>query len=518
MKEIIEKILNEYIVAKQEPFEKHPIGTFFRKEIPQAIYSTGVVDPKKYQVKGSVGQGNWAEVPWICIFDRNITTTSTKGIYIAYLLARDGNTLYLTLDQGCTNLRKTHSNKEVVQILRQKASDIISKVNARGFRTDEGINLGAVSPDLGYFYQKGTIFYKAYRKGENFSEEEIRDDLARMMQIYADYVESEKKSLMVTGTFDSWEICSFDIAIKQCDKSFFDYNGSGIPKEICWFFKADRLQRGESKTVHLLFEEKMYSGRISKESAGSGRVRIFWDTDLGKQFEAYRRKKIAAKFTKINEDTYGVEFTGSEEKMPISTKEVITHIKTYISATGFSYPDGLVENFFLSLKSKPFVILAGTSGTGKTRLVKLFADAIGAVYQLVPVRPDWSDSSDLFGHVDLNGNFIPGTILKFLKSAQDHPKTPYFLCLDEMNLARVEYYLSDILSVIETRELVNGKIVSAPLITIDQYAKDAEAAHTYGELRFPQNLYLVGTVNMDETTFSFSKKVLDRANTIEFNH
>ena len=94
----------------------------------------------------------------------------------------------------------------------------------------------------------------------------------------------------------------------------------------------------------------------------------------------------------------------------MSVKDTITNIKNYIAAKGFSYEDGLVENFYLSLKSKPFVILAGTSGTGKTRLVKLFAEAVGATtangrYKMVSVRPDWSDSSDLFGHVDLNGKF-----------------------------------------------------------------------------------------------------------------
>ena len=74
--------------------------------------------------------------------------------------------------------------------------------------------------------------------------------------------------------------------------------------------------------------------------------------------------------------------------MPVSTMEAIQQVKAYISARGFTYKDKLIENFFLSLKSKPFVILAGISGTGKTRLVRLFAEAIGAEYRLVPVRPD----------------------------------------------------------------------------------------------------------------------------------
>ena len=202
----------------------------------------------------------------------------------------------------------------------------------------------------------------------------------------------------------------------------------------------------------------------------------------------------------------------------MSNKEVIEQIKSYVASKGFYYDDGLIENFYLSLKSKPFVILAGTSGTGKTRLVKLFAEAIDAKYKMVAVRPDWSDSSDLFGHVDLNGKFVPGAILDFISEADKDPNKPYILCLDEMNLARVEYYFSDFLSVIETRDLMGEDIVSDPLISLEKYGSDEAAKEKYGEIGFPQNLYLVGTVNMDETTFPFSKKVLDRANTIEFNY
>lgn len=214
--------------------------------------------------------------------------------------------------------------------------------------------------------------------------------------------------------------------------------------------------------------------------------------------------------------------TGGTEEVSLSIKETVKHIKEYISAKGFSYEGSLIENFYLSLKSKPFVILAGTSGTGKTRLVRLFAEAIGATanngqYKQVSVRPDWSDSSDLFGHVDLNGRFVPGAVIDFIKDAELHPEKPYFLCLDEMNLARVEYYLSDYLSVIETREKRNGHIVTDPIVTASYFGPDSNAAGKYGNVIIPDNLYVVGTVNMDETTFPFSRKVLDRANTIEFS-
>ena len=318
------------------------------------------------------------------------------------------------------------------------------------------------------------------------------------------------------GRFDSWEIVDETTAIKTCDKSFFDYNGSGVPKEICWFFDAENISNGNSKLITLIFNGKEYSGILKNDTTDRRRIQIRWNSDLGRLFDTYKNEESKATFVKKQTGVYEITIIGGEKEMTI--KEQVAAIRKYIEAKGFNYDGSLIENFYLGLKSKPFVILAGTSGTGKTRLVKLFAEAIQAKYLPVPVRPDWSDSSDLFGHKDLNGNFIKGAIIDFVKDAIDDKTTPYILCLDEMNLARVEYYMSDILSVIETREFdENKKITSKPLVS-KEYCRNSNGRNEYGELQFPGNLYIVGTVNMDETTFPFSKKVLDRANTIEFSY
>lgn len=537
MREIISKILNGYIPAKRETFAGHPMGTFFRNEIPNTIYSTGIVDSKTHLITGSVGQGQWATIPWICIFDRKITTTATKGVYIVYLLSKDGNTLYLTFMQGCTDIRSTHRKRDTIRILHEKAMEIASKIDARGFNVDNDIDLGSNLTGLAELYQPCTIFYKAYHKEAIPPENELRDDLSKMMAIYADY--SDYLNHLKTGTFDSWEIIDQNTAIKHCDKSFFDYNESGVPKEICWFFGAEGLEQGTKILIFLIYAGKQFDGRISIEPSDSRRARIFWGADLGKLFaEKQNVEGVIATFKKTAVNTYSVDLSdsdevdsdshadfsvseGDEEKLTI--KDSISGIKRYIASKGFTYEDDLIENFYLSLKSKPFVILAGISGTGKTRLVKLFAEAVGATaengrYKMVSVRPDWSDSSDLFGHVDLNGEFVPGAIIDFIKRAEKDIFRPYFLCLDEMNLARVEYYLSDILSVMETRDFHNSTIETAPLISDTYYGADTTAREKYGEVKLPENLYIIGTVNMDETTFPFSRKVLDRANTIEFSY
>jgi MoxR-like ATPase len=202
--------------------------------------------------------------------------------------------------------------------------------------------------------------------------------------------------------------------------------------------------------------------------------------------------------------------------------EEITYIHNYIKSKGFYYTKELIRNFYLSLKTKPFVILSGISGTGKSKIVELFSEAVGANrdnerYKLIPVRPDWSDATDLLGYRNIENKFIPGIIIDAAYEAMKNLDKPYFLCLDEMNLARVEYYFSDILSSMETRKINDDEIITQKLLSKAQFGKDERAYDKYGDVYIPQNLYIIGTVNMDETTFPFSKKVLDRANTIEFN-
>lgn len=197
----------------------------------------------------------------------------------------------------------------------------------------------------------------------------------------------------------------------------------------------------------------------------------------------------------------------------LNSNKLITHIHSYIESKGFYYKKEEVINLFLSLKTKPFVILSGISGTGKTKMVQWFAESLGATekngqFTLIPVRPDWSDGSDLLGYVDIKGDFKKGPLTRVLENAMDHPDKPYFVLLDEMNLARVEYYFSDLLSVMESKRWESDQIVTTPVLPYKVEGR---------EVILPPNVYIIGTVNMDETTHPFSKKVLDRANTIEFN-
>jgi hypothetical protein len=224
--------------------------------------------------------------------------------------------------------------------------------------------------------------------------------------------------------------------------------------------------------------------------------------------------------------------------------------------------NGHVSGFILP---KPFLLLAGLSGTGKSRFVSQQAekfDSSKTNYCLVSVRPDWHDPSDLLGYVSRLGNdgsqFITTDVLRFMVKAWlavvDLPNSfnasntsyqvkdlntipPFWLCLDEMNLAPVEQYFADYLSVIETRKWKGGEYTCDPLLKPDVFTeleqngldklRDAlgltgtqfDGLWTYfidNGISIPFNLIVAGTVNMDETTHGFSRKVIDRALTFDF--
>lgn len=115
--------------------------------------------------------------------------------------------------------------------------------------------------------------------------------------------------------------------------------------------------------------------------------------------------------------------------------ESINFIHNYITSQGYTYNIELIKNIYLSLKTKPFLILSGISGTGKSKIIELFARALGATaenkrFNLIPVKPDWSDSTDLLGYRNIEGEFIPGIITKICKEAMEHKDLPYFIVLD----------------------------------------------------------------------------------------
>ena len=259
-------------------------------------------------------------------------------------------------------------------------------------------------------------------------------------------------------------------------------------------------------------------------------------------------------------------------------QEVAISTDNYLISESFcSY-----SNYLTAIRTKPFLLLAGISGTGKSRIVREFAfkscpkylqDKDGTTpgnYCMIEVKPNWHDSTELLGYYSRlgKGGYQFTKFVKFLVKAKMFPEVPFFVCLDEMNLAPVEQYFAEILSILETRkhpkdsetgEVDMTKVKTGAIIDAQYFCELSEIPYTKNEqsgerfscnltdrdiylklfgidtendideevgkrtdltkvgLTLPDNVVIIGTVNMDDTTHQFSRKVIDRAMTIEMN-
>lgn len=211
---------------------------------------------------------------------------------------------------------------------------------------------------------------------------------------------------------------------------------------------------------------------------------------------------------------YFMDFSGNS-KINIDSEYFESVVSVPFSLSKFTNNNSLFIRYIHALLSKPFVILSGNSGTGKTRIATRFAkylekknDSGMTNHLLIPVGADWTDNTKILGYYNPladngAGKYEKTDVFRFIERAGANPEIPFFLILDEMNLSHVERYFSDFLSKMELLDFKSDKKVFFDI-------------QGYGQLELPKNLFITGTVNIDETTYMFSPKVLDRANVIEF--
>ncbi|MTI80840.1 MAG: DUF3578 domain-containing protein [Firmicutes bacterium] len=406
LQDLIEQILSEYIPAReQDAFGKtHPMWSIFTKlqNLIQSSYLTNKYPNVK--VKWSIGQGNWAKVPWIALLDQRETSTTQKSVYCVFLFRQDMSGVYLTFNQGVTEPKDQLGAARGREHLRKQARNLrerYSELSSAGYILDNNIDL-RVKSGLGVDYEASTIAYKFYEASSVATDNEIYNDLDTLLRVYENYVSK----------------------------------GSGNEED------------GKVSEVNFIFADGL------------------------------------------------------------------NKLITDISSRGYVYEPWQIASYVVALRTKPFVILAGVSGTGKSKLPALVSEATGGEVQLVSVRPDWTDSSDILGYTNLQGDFLPGPLLEIAKEAWENQHKHYVCIIDEMNLARVEHYFAEVLSRIEDRRSApEGGYNSGPLLV----QKLEDKNEIWSTIGLPPNLVLVGTVNMDESTHGFSRKVLDRAFTIELS-
>jgi len=424
----LDVILERYTQARMgEPFNgEHELFSNFEAIREELSQSEAVQSRPHLRVKYGAGQGNWARVPWIALLDSRENATIQKGVYCVYLFRQDMSGVYITFNQGVTDLIKQNGRPRAHQELQKRAEAMLqycTDLPSKGFSLGKGIDLRA-DPGLGADYEYSTIAYKFYEASRIPTDTIIISDLEATLMAYDNYL---------------------------------------------------------------------------------------------------------------------------TRKPPVPPPA----------------PDS--NHTFLP---KPFLLLAGISGTGKTRFVReqakasagLYGMTEGDNYCLVPVRPDWHEPSDLLGYISRIGcdgpRYVVTDLLHFIvaawKNAAESASAtqityqpldsvcPFWLCLDEMNLAPVEQYFADYLSILETRNWEDGDYSCDPLLksAVIQKQLDESGRIDFWEklnlagddllsiglrdyfstvgIPLPPNLIVAGTVNMDETTHGFSRKVIDRALTIDF--
>lgn len=374
------------------------------------------------------------------------------------------------------------------------------------------------------------------------------------------------------------EATSEPMLVSVFDKVFI--NGIQIPASFVMTIIRDKAEAHKGR-LQIKYTPKLKYGAISNEDFFREAIKclhlsketpwVIYDIDIAGQEELHFKALIGSDVKDLEHQMRNLP--------QIEDVEVADH--TDILSTPIEPTDETTEldsrdyAYMAAIKTKPFLILGGFSGTGKSLLVKSLAFATcpcdGVLntsetspgnYLLVSVKPNWHDATDITGfRSSVNRNYYVTDFMRFLVKAKLHPNVPFFVCLDEMNLAPVEEYFADFLSVIESRKrkkdgaIVTDAIVPASVFNDKDYADDFDIFLKIGlkpinkvkditeftakikesdsdesdffeqswlveelkrdGLTIPQNVIIIGTVNMDDTTNSFSRKVIDRAMTFE---
>jgi 5-methylcytosine-specific restriction enzyme B len=410
--------LDAYPSARAARFGTDPAPMQHLRRAAAAITALLPEPLRSAHVRPSVGQGNWAMVPWLAVLVPEETTTTQHGTYPVLLFPEDMTGVEVTIAQGITDLRNERGRREARVELHRRASVLrphLQALQALGFSADAQYSLG--SGDLARDYVDSTVVHKRYGR-DSVRDAPVAEELEVLLEEYANVLDAGRLVF------------------------------SAPPS-------------GSSLAIH----------------------------------------------------------AGPQGGAAASLREVAAAFRTAVDGAGLVVPrdhEDRVVSLLAAVVTKPFVILSGMSGSGKTQLALRLGEWFGeARAQTVAVRPDWTGPEALLGYEDalqpkVNGRsawFAP-TVLRFLLQAHREPDMPYLLLLDEMNLAHVERYFSDFLSGIESRKPVLPNLVEEDGVwRLDPLGPEL--------LPIPRNLVVVGTVNVDETTYLFSPKVLDRACTFE---
>lgn len=508
-----ERILSAYVSAREQGHiePNHPVAADFEELRLMLQEHAHAAAHDHIHARWSAGRRNWAKVPWVGMFDERETLTAQGGVYVVYLFCEDMSGVIVGLVYGVQRIIEKHGAKQGYAKLKRLTRPIrksMAWLGRKGFELQATPDL-RTQGRLSRAYEQGMIAHKKYNAQHIPDDTQLLGDLDDLLDAYASHVlgthiPSPQTWLLSHGPpFESRSMVTLrakDLAPERGQRVYFYEDREG---------EGHVLGTGRLATVT---EQDTRQWALELEEISP------WEAPVS-LLDAPKHAPFRASDQPTS--THPMKPLGPEHEHFISTAPInrVVHFDAdralgklieHLQAQGWHYEPWQVAAYVTALKTKPFVILAGISGTGKTRLPGLVAEATGHVSLRVPVRPDWSDSGDVLGYTDLSGAWRPGPLLRFAHQAAQEVNAHHVFVLDEMNLARVEQYFAEVLSAMEARP-GSPKLLSVS-DAVDRHGQ------TWDDVRWSPNLAVVGTVNMDESTHSFSRKVLDRAFTLEFSH
>jgi hypothetical protein len=523
-------------------------------------------------VRPSVGQGNWAAVPWIAVLHPRVTNTTQHGIYPVLLFAESLDAVELAIAQGVTDLKTAMGRRDAVREMDHRATILrpsLGALQARGFAADTELDLGG-SP-LGRDYEASVVVHRRYDVAE-LPTSTISGDVEALLESYGD--------LMTIGALDQWldtdttspSRHAVTVYVGRTANANFESGGrdgwwgwkeppSGLealrPDDLIVFGRkfdggsprvtntvwqgghlgevvVGRVTSPPERTDERVMPDELagvasYPWKVRFKRVGSEEhvslqpgVRLNAEAIEGLRLSAI--KKGTGVLVPVSGASLLEEFVDDnhvpQAATPAEVVRAASQFMASVEESGLRFPSTDVVAFLAAALAKPFTILTGQSGSGKTQLGQRLGEWFGSDSSgrprclVVPVRPDWTGPEYLFGYQDALRSrpnqdvwAVPDP-LEFILQAHAEPDAPFLLLLDEMNLAHVERYFADFLSGLESRNKI--------LPELNRRGGEWIATGNAQRLSFPRNLFVIGTVNVDETTYLFSPKVFDRAFTFEF--
>ena len=361
MQELLLNILNSYKIAKLNDLTNHELAVYVRQQSVNILANTISVDKEKYKVKGSVGQGKWADVPWIAIFDKSITQSATEGYYIVYLFNADMSGVYLSLNQGWTYFKNKYKTKlgreKIVQVSNAWKNELSSTLNDFSYEAINLKNEGKIN-SLVEGYELGHICGKFYSVEDMPSSEQLGLDLQNLIGVYREVkgklkqnsVEKTNDNLIVNssmGLFDMKEIEDDPYAI---DSSIENYNESNLelsPKPIS-FVVEKKSRNFESKKID--FAEKT-KNQEKLGYAGELFVLKYEKDFLEREGKHYLAKKIKHISQEEGDgagyDILSFDLHGNKKYIEVKTTRLNGNTQFYLTDNELEFSKKEASNYYL---------------------------------------------------------------------------------------------------------------------------------------------------------------------------